>query len=182
MLYAQHPSPARVTGISYNDNCQRNTNYSPAQRKKQFPFNQAISIKVISFEEGLLTLSDKGVLDIVSPDPKIIDPGSEDSSRVLIKDSLELTTLQIDRLTDILFNYGYIRHSGSSSTVECYSPRHAILFMDKEDKPFAFIEICFECRNTRVSDDNISLGVPCTDKLLLIRKLFKDAGVKYGID
>jgi len=67
----------------------------------------------------------------------------------------EIKTLipsQVDTLTDLTYNYGFKLKYKSKRKVyfigrltQCYNPRNAILFLDKNNNVFEFIEICFEC-------------------------------------
>lgn len=180
LLHAQrHLGPGKMNSkVKYNNNCQRNTNYPPAERMKHYPFNLAATVQLISFD-GLVAITDSGTIKISGQDPGLV---GEAVVPLFIKERVMLTGAQVDSLTDILYNYGYIRRGGSDKTRECYSPRNAIVFIDAEGKAFAFIEICFMCFNTRESDERISLGELCEDKLQMIRQFFGHAGVKFGIE
>ena len=99
-----------------------------------------------------------------------------------------LTQTQVDTLTDLIYNYGYklkYKPKGKvyfiGSIMNCYNPRNAILFLDKEQKVFEFIEICFECDNTRESSKHVSLGTDCNQKLQLIKNLFRSVGIEFGV-
>lgn len=164
--------------VKYNDSCQRNTNYPLAKRMKKFPFNKAASIQLISFD-GLVSVTDSGTIKITSQDPALL---GVPEVPLYVKERVTLNAVQIDSLTDILYNYGYIRRSASARTSDCYAPRNAIIFIAADGKVFAFIEMCFMCLNTRLSDERISLGELCENKLQLIRQFFGDAGVTFGIE
>jgi adenylate cyclase class IV len=91
-----------------------------------------------------------------------------------------LTLPQIDTLTDIMYNVGF---GGVILLVKenaCYQPRNAILFLDNTDKIFAYIEICFGCQHTEMSDKRIDIGDICNQKFEMIKKLFSNARIKYG--
>jgi hypothetical protein len=154
-----------------------------AQRLKNYPFNRAAQIQLVSFKRhndtlnGAIIMSDKDSL-----------PRKNDTicySRLF--EVKNLTYTQVDKLTDILYNYGYrqqLKDDGLiyiETSLQCYIPRNAILFLDANGKVFEFIEICFECEKTRESSSKISLGVMCNQKLDLLKNFFKDVGFEYGI-
>ena len=142
---------------------------------KLYPFNKAKQIQLVSFKS--------------SPNYKDSLPRMNDT--VCYSKLFEVKSLipsQVDTLTDIIHNYGFkftykpkrrVYFIGSVS--QCYNPRNAILFLDKDNKVFEFIEICFECERTRTSSDRVSLGTNCNQKLLLVKEFFGQAGIEYGI-
>lgn len=154
-----------------------------AQRLKNYPFSKAAQIQLVSFKRhndtlnGAIIMSDKDSL-----------PRKNDTicySRLF--EVKNLTYAQVDKLTDILYDYGYrkeLKDDGLiyiETSLQCYNPRNAILFLDANGKAFEFIEICFECEKTRESSSKISLGVMCNQKLNLLKNFFKDVGLAYGI-
>ena len=130
----------------------------------------------------MVKISDDGKYSFSSPDPVMFD--GKDTIRISpvgMKEIRTLTHEQIDRLTDILYNYGFAKKATTARVHECYDPRNAILFRDSNGKVIAFIELCFLCQNTRESSDEISLGEMCEQKLDMLKALFKQVGIKYGI-
>jgi hypothetical protein len=91
-----------------------------------------------------------------------------------------LTYTQVDNLTDILYNYGVWVITHIAGTHDCYNPRNAIIFLDKNGKPFEYIEICFECKRTEESSTRISIGQPCDQKMDMLKDFFSKAGIEYG--
>ena len=72
-----------------------------------------------------------------------------------------LSFAQVNKLTDILYNYGFSRSVYIGGISLCCNPRNAILFLDTAGDVFEYIEICFECSKTKESSDTISLGEMC---------------------
>jgi hypothetical protein len=68
----------------------------------------------------------------------------------------------------------------SHDIVGCYNPRNAIIFITENPKQFEYIEICFECRNTRMSSPKNDWGPFCSNKYELIQKYFKKKGILFG--
>jgi hypothetical protein len=60
-------------------------------------------------------------------------------------------------------------------------PRNAIFFLDKNNIIIAYIEICFECEAIRTSDKELYLGEYCSDKYNLIKSIFKENNINYGV-
>jgi hypothetical protein len=164
-----------------NTNCTRRTNKSFSERLKKYPFNLTTELQLVSFWDNIDTVNGE------------IEYGRDSLPRMndticysKLYEIKKLTFAGVDKLTDIFYNYGipYHRPDGKfylGSVNQCYNPRNAILFLDKNGKAFEFIEICFECKRTRESSDKISLGQMCDRKLDMIKAIFKEAGIEYGI-
>lgn len=186
-VYAQQsaspfgPQEGATEGV-YTVPCAKKTRFSFASRIKHYPFNLSAQVQFISFD-GLVKLSDNGEFTFFSSEPAYLDgtypPGT---TPVGMKEIRTLTLRQIDSLTNILYNYGFARKATTCRVKQCYSPRNAILFRDGDGKVIAFIEICFLCENTRESSDQISLGEMCEQKLDMLKALFRQIGIKYGIE
>ncbi len=96
----------------------------------------------------------------------------------------KLTFSQVDKLSNIFYNYGYKKVSagkGIGAISLCYFPRNAILFLDTTGTVFEYIEICFECNRTKESSSKVSLGEMCSQKMKLVKDFFKVSGIEYGI-
>jgi len=171
-LYGQTPSQtlskAAAAAEKRNHHCTKNTRHSPEQRRKNYPFNMSAVVQLVSFDGLVKITADKEVI-VVSPDPGVIVDGVAPPA-MTVKEEKTLSPAQIDELTDILYNYGFAGPIIGQKALLCYSPRNAILFRDDKGEAFAFIEICFECHNTRESSDQISLGQMCDQKLDMIKK------------
>ncbi|PWV57014.1 hypothetical protein [Chitinophaga sp. S165] len=188
-LYGQKRSPARPfvpppRKVVFGDVCVKNANLSFAARIKKYPFNGSAQVQLISFE-GSVQISSDSEFVIRNAVPAIIEADYTISDTTM-KESKALTLSQIDTLTGILYNYGVPRISAGEKMITtksesgCYIPRNAILFRDSNGKALAFIEICFECSGTRLSDKRISLGDTCGEKLNMIKQFFIKAGIRYG--
>ncbi|PSL25831.1 hypothetical protein [Chitinophaga ginsengisoli] len=185
-LYAQK-KPLPPPHI-YVEGCIKKTRLSFASRIKHYPFNLSSQIQLISFN-GLVKITDNGEFSFSPGEEQIIDgglfsgdPDTIQTVPVGMREIRTMTLAQIDTLTDILYNYGHGGNIWIESVSGCYIPRNAILFRDNNGKVIAFIEICFRCGNTRQSSEDISLGEPCDRKLDMLKALFKQAGITYGID
>lgn len=161
--------------------CARVKSISLPDRLNLYPFNKATQIQLVSFKSSY----DK----VVSEYYKDSLPRMNDT--VCYSKLFEVKTLtssQVDTLTDLIYNYGFKFNYKPKrnvyfigSILQCYNPRNAILFLDKYNNAFEFIEICFECERTRTSSDKVSIGTECNQKLQLIKSFFKDTGIEYGI-
>jgi hypothetical protein len=152
-----------------NHGCVKNHNYSFAARLKNYPFNLSSGIQLVSFNEN--EAIDKDSL-----------PRQNDTICYSRLNEIKTVTFsQVDKLTDILYNYGFRGNTHIMTIMDCYNPRNAIIFLDKNGKAFEYIEICFECRQTRESSPRISLGELCDQKLNMLKDLFNKAGIEYGI-
>ncbi|MGH1517823.1 hypothetical protein [Chryseobacterium sp. JK1] len=135
------------------------------KRMARFPFNKAAQVRIISYNLNLKR-SSASTYAPLPPPPKT----KEDSARITryydsikinkrfelreaidhsafegIQESRTLTSAEVSELTDVIYNTCEKYYIGVVSTSGCFFPRNAILFYDKNDKVFAFFEICFEC-------------------------------------
>ncbi|MCZ4242719.1 hypothetical protein [Pedobacter punctiformis] len=175
-----------------NQICKYRNSYSAQYRLKFYPFNKYQKVALISFEQSNY------------PEPKLIMIDSSKNTPIAnveidsigyfpvknhkfypskAKEIKILSPLQINALTNILYNYGYASVKKNQVLVierfGCYNPRNAILFFDEKDNVAAYIELCFECRGNELSSDKIEIGVLCEGKYDLIKKFFLSAGIKY---
>jgi hypothetical protein len=139
-------------------------------RRKIFPFNKAFKIQLVSFQ---------------SPDSfkytYLLPTIGKKVDYSKLSEVVTLNDPETDSLTDILYNYGFKAVSYIYIKNQCaYNPHNAILFVDKQDSVFAFIEICFQCGDYRVSNKKIKLGDICTQKYDMIKYLFSRNGIISG--
>jgi hypothetical protein len=159
-----------------NDSCGRSSNKSFSARLKNYPFNLAARVLLVSYV---------GLEPVKPGDSAYVNKGlpreNDSVCYSKLKEIKTLTLPQVDQLTDILFNYGFIGHYHSVTTAMCFMPHNAILFVDKGGKTFAYIDICFLCNRIEKSSTRISLGDMCEGKFDLIRAFFRKTGVEYAV-
>lgn len=142
-----------------------NKNYQPislGQRIKNYPFNKASKIKIVSY--NLEFAKNKGYEAPPTP-PKTKEdsiklnefynrPESIDFREIIetqsekgITESKILNLEEISKISHIIFNTCNKYLITMLSQSGCFFPRNAIIFYDKNDKVFEIIEICFQCDN-----------------------------------
>ncbi|RZL42192.1 MAG: hypothetical protein EOP00_23765 [Pedobacter sp.] len=135
-----------------------NKHYKPIsieKRLKNYPFSSATKIKLISFNLYESASAEPIITEINNPLPFRKNPSIELPSIMNQKDlvginqSKTLTIAQINKLTDILYNTCSKYNINRKDAFGCYNPRNAIVFFDKEDMVFAYLEICFECKGNQ---------------------------------
>ncbi|GAC1303130.1 MAG: hypothetical protein NVSMB24_08660 [Mucilaginibacter sp.] len=151
-----------------NHKCVHRNKYSTEQRLKFYPFNKAVQIKLVSFDDSTA---------FVSRLPLIND--TVDYSK--LRETIALTKKQTAQLTDILYNFGDRAPNTIVYGAACYNPHNAILFVDKCGHTFAYFEICFECMGYRLSSNRMKMGQFCEEKFALINNYFGQVGIKTGI-
>ncbi|WP_158544281.1 hypothetical protein [Pedobacter miscanthi] len=157
-----------------NLQCLKTNLLSTEQRNKQYPFNKAKRIELISFTD---TASDFTIALPVK---------HYRLERSKIRDQKVLDTAQVNALTDIWFNIGrtpinnlkYISISRSG----CYEPRNGIVFIDEKNRVFEYVEICFACKGNRYSSKRIKPWDDCEQKYMILRDYFAKQGVKFGVE
>jgi len=158
-----------------NHDCVHKGKKTFSERLKNYPFNMAAQIKLVSF----LQKSDKITGENTSKFMTI--PKLNDTiclSKLYEIKNLSIT--EVDTLTDILYNVGFRGPTFLTQELSCYEPRNAILFIDKNGKVFEYIEICFECQKITQSSNKIILGDFCDQKFYMLKKIFRRAGVSHG--
>lgn len=147
-------------------NCELNGTLTPEERRNISLFKVAKKIKVISFSQKVVRSTPLNENRIASK---------------YVKDEITLTEEQIDQLTEILYNYNFSKNM-SSKTIshgECYEPRHAIVFLNSQDKAFGYFEFCLKCDNHQTVPAREYLGEQCATKYKLIEKFFESIGVTF---
>jgi hypothetical protein len=146
--------------------CELNGTLSPEERREISLFKIAKKIKVVSFSRQI-------VLSTPIDQNKIASK--------YVKDEITLTEAQIDRLTELLYNYNFSKDPASRSIThgDCYEPRHAIVFLNSSDKVFGYFEFCFECKNHRTVPARENVGEFCSGKYQLIEDFFQSIGVTF---
>jgi len=170
------PTKKEMETEERNQNCIKKTNKTFTARLKNYPFNISTQIQLVSFK-GTSRIENNKVVYLNDSLPRLNDTVCY-SKLYEIKN---LTFSQVDKLTDILYNYGYRGITYTMSSMSCYNPRNAILFLDSTGKAFEFIEICFECRQTVESSDKINIGEMCEQKMDMLKNYFKKIGIEYGV-
>ncbi|WP_293787644.1 hypothetical protein [uncultured Pedobacter sp.] len=152
-----------------NSHCMHFDKYSSEQRKMFYPFNRTEFVSLISFIDTISKFSShlpvkKGVLDTG-----------------MVKEEIRLSKQDINKLTDLLFNYGYRskKYGVIEDGMSCYDPHNAILFFNDKRKVIAYIEICFDCLRMQFSSNKIRIGEKCTEKFNMLKNFFTSTGIKF---
>ena len=85
----------------------------------------------------------------------------------LCKSIVELNNDQIEKLNSVL----KFSRSGLHDMASCYHPRHCIIYENKKGDIIEFLEICFECKRSRGSSDELILY--CNIQLERLEQLFE---------
>ncbi len=168
------PTIKRIKIEERNHDCVKKGKTSFSDRLKNYPFDVSTCIQFVSFVSGIY--EQNNIRTKSDSLPRMNDT-------VVYAKLTEVKTLtfrQVDALSDIFYNYGFRGRITTIGNAACYMPRNAILFLDKNNKVVEFIEICFECDRTKESSLKISLGEMCTQKLDMLKNLFRKVGVEYG--
>jgi len=152
-----------------NSQCMHRDKFSAEQRKLFYPFNRTEFVSIISFQDTISEFSShlpvkKGILN-----------------SGLVKEEIRLPKADIDKLTDLFFNHGYIskKYGVIINRMACYDPHNAILFFNNKRKVIAYIEICFDCLGMKFSSKKIKVGENCTEKFSMLKNFFTSKGIKF---
>lgn len=174
-IYSQKKSNERDI-LMDNANCVRSKNIGFKNCLKMFPFQITSQILVVSHrtQNGIIGVELQKYLNSIKINQDTINLKEFEEVK-------KLNLSQIEQLTDIILNYSHKGKVYTVSDVKCYEPRNAIIFLDSNDKVLGFIEICFGCDHLRTSDKRIDIGDYCTQKYDLIKDIFRESGIQYGI-
>ncbi len=156
-----------------NIQCLKTDLFSVTERNKNYPFNKAKRIELISFDDPNS--------DFTIPLP--VKKGKLDQSK--IREQKTLAINQINELTNIFYNIGrtpvpHLAYKAVDIGASCYEPRNGIVFFDSNDRVFEYVEICFGCRRSRVSSKRVKVGDECEQKHDILRDFFLEQGLKFG--
>lgn len=176
-MQKQPPPPPSFTSTKKDQTINK---YSLKERKRFYPFNQASQIKLVFFErrQKIVTLGLKG-----GPNKEMIDyeyglPIINDTICFSqLAQTIALPLYEIDSLTDLLYNTCYRSPLTLTSKAGCYLPHNAILFFDKNDQPFEYIELCFSCRQIKYSSPKMIAFDDCDDAFQTLKAYFTDMGI-----
>lgn len=188
---------AYALGVKHNK-CFYHKKYSASQRHQFFPFNNADTIKLISYEaewvpykplydqNGKYMTGDTTKYDTV-PILQAIATNHFALNKRKVKEIKTLTIAGINSLTNILFNFGYtpvksLRYELATLWPNCYEPRNAVLFIDKKGTIMQYLEICFGCQHHFWSSSEVRDIEYCDNKYDLLRKYFLAQNIIYGAD
>jgi hypothetical protein len=186
--------------------CELTTKYSKKERRKMFPFNESKKILLISFKNKDPYFSQKRVTDSFYDsegkrhfERKYVDVNLCEEKEVIEQwrgdkvgyvkpnycaiEIAQLNKKDIDTLSNLFFNFQLPKNSLEPERTNCYTPRNAILFLDKTDKLIAICEICFECSQTYFSFDKEfepNLDSYCRLRNQSFRTFFLSKGIEFG--
>jgi hypothetical protein len=169
------PTEMQLQQEDKNHSCLHRNRYSEEQRLQFYPFNRSAGVKLVSFDNK----PDANGTVVIGSNKLPMKNGAVDYFK--LDEVKDLSKLQVDTLTDILYNTGYMGSIFILTSSGCYNPRNAILFVDKTGKTFAFLELCFECSGYRRSSEKVKTGDFCNEKYELLKNLFHKAGIEIGI-
>lgn len=157
------------------------------ERNSIFPFSEAKKVLLISYPNAEeYHLKRKNSVGLSEYGYKIEKEFIfHDSLKVKLYDAtkiVELKSKTIKELSNLMFNYDYkIKASDTLltiSVVDCYTPRNAIIFLDKNEKVISVLEICFECIQyylfPKSEEFNDVLGLECDRRINYFKDLFEE--------
>ncbi len=162
------PGPPKVDRSSQE--CYHNGHLGAAKRKRNYPFDVAVTIEVASFkgvyEYDFGTIVGEAEKAVVQPDT---------FERVI------LTSHQIDAFTDILYNYNFSKslRIGYDDINGCYFPKQVVLFRDANGRIFESMEVCFQCVRVKCTFEDRNTIEFCEGKYDLLKAFFVKLGITY---
>lgn len=175
------PNKSKTVRTDTDSDCMLYNTYSPSQRLVKYPFSKALQVFAVSFKSNAGQKTDTTNLQNEYNKRGLqIKKGILDTTTLIEKK--KLTMDQIDHLTALLYNidYKYKKRSHIIETMSCYEPRNALIFLDKNEQVFDYLEICFSCLRSNSQNDKFDIGSECTQKYELMSNYFKKIGVNYG--
>jgi hypothetical protein len=173
--------------------CTYTGRFTKEERRGFFPFSKARKIEIITYENPSFyapTFVDEYYAKARFPkrheqkQATNRKSSNQETVTATIIDTTALTDAQIDKLTDVLFNYDYSDNSVHFVEVgaSCYQPRHSFIFYNRNNRAFAKTDICFSCQRIEWSNKKIKSLPFCNGKWDLLRSFFRECGVTQYLD
>ncbi|MDT3405657.1 hypothetical protein [Mucilaginibacter terrae] len=96
---------------------------------------------------------------------------------------IEIKTLnkaQINQLSNIIYNISNSKPGVSPGSMCAPYYRNALIYFDRKGKVFDYLEICFQCEQTRSKSEKLYIGNNCIQKFDILKKFLKGLGVNYA--
>ena len=161
--FGQIRSPEEIKD-SINHQCTHRNNFTIAERLRNYPFNSSKQVKLASISSSL--------------GDDFLRAGK--INLALLKEVTTLDSIQINYLTDILYNLDSKGTIFYYSIEGCYYPKNAILFIDTNGQVFDLIELSFECSDFKISSEKFTHFRFCNEKYSSLKSFFKKSGISYG--
>ena len=147
------------------------------QRLKKYPFNVAHKVQLVSILKNVNPTNEGSDISIYKTP---INKDTLCTSKT--KSVITLNRNQIDKLTDLLFNIGLNGNSYTFGTSTAIGLDGLILFVDSKNKIVEYIKICFDCGEVELKTSRVqkSIGLPCDEKMILLKALFNEAKVHFN--
>ena len=186
--------PPIPPNVSFSEaKCELTYTYNDSERRQMFPFSKTKRVLAIAYQnyefkdahnsENTASENAKDYCDRANVLRKWVIDAPKGQTYCAIE-TIELNNTQIDSLSNTLLNY--TASGGSSfSIVGCYTPRHALLFLDNDEKIIAWIEICFQCSQMKVSYEaveDVPFDIRCKERRDAIKAFLRKIGIIYGLD
>jgi hypothetical protein len=148
--------------------------------KNKFPFNTSATVLLISFSvpEEII---EPAIIGDTKP-PKVVTKNERFRDTLGHKEVREIVQLPQKEIEDLHGVLNKLVCKGPLKMRSCYSPRNAVLFMNKNGKVVAELEVCFECLRFETKPQHFYVRDVRECMYDALKKIFADAGVKYGIE
>jgi len=146
----------------------------------QFYYSKFSRIELISINPVYFTEYNnftKKVDTISRPLTIIIDSLKLDFTRINER-SIISNSLEIRNLLNLLYKNNQPEHLESFCG---YQPRNGILFYDKKGKLVGFLEICFQCHESKSFGNAPEMQNYCNEMMSALQNFFLSNGIKYRI-
>lgn|GEM_PF-5409537 len=150
-----------------NLTCVHRNKLNEVKRAAFYPFNKAKKVLLLSFNDKNWTF------EYYVKTPKTINIDTARNVK-------QLSKIEINKLTDLCYNYGFKKLEFVKTIREeiaCSELKNAIVFVDKDNKPFEYIVFSFDCDEVEFSSEKVSYGDECTTKRDLLKQFFIANGI-----
>lgn len=176
------PPPVAIDASCYREQ------YRPlSERMQHYPFNQAAKVAIVSFRDKRTIVLPADSVESCRCDNDFYSsvpvPFNSRGSNSVFEEKLVLDSARLNSLTAALYNYDYPEGTVAppDASYGCYYPHNAILFYDKRDTVFAYIELCFSCTGHRSSYERHADKISwCRGKIDLLKAFFSGCGIQTG--
>lgn len=158
--------------------------YDVKKRRGFYPFNKASYVKLVSFDKQLkedirlktLHTDATQTAEYIEVYGLPMQSDTIDFSKIL--QSIILTKIEIDSLSDILYNTCSRWTLSLTTKAGCFYPHNAIIFFNEKKQPFEYLELCFDCKQLQYSSKKIKKIEDFNNAFFELETYFKSFGLK----
>lgn len=162
------PPPPPVAGVKVRNSAV--VTFGTLERSGFYPFTAGLPVQLVVFSSytDSLKKSRSGVAG-----GKAVHFGVPKQGGTILLEQMDtvihLSAMDVDSITDILYNECSRWNMTSTAQMVCYYPRHALLFYDDSNNITEYMEMCLECQYILLYNQKTVIEL-CDEGFALLRE------------